>query len=77
MEHAQEVIQEYEDKASHVQQVDTPKIVTKDENKRVTMILDFKHEDGTRYYLTQWLDGKQKWVKNPDINIWGHLIQEY
>ncbi len=77
MEHVQEAIEEYEDKVSHARRVDIPKIVTKDKNKHVTMILDFKYEDGICSYLARRLNGKQKWVKNPDVNIWGNLIQEY
>ncbi len=77
MEHAQEAIQEYEDQVSHTWRVDVPKIVTKDENKCVTMILDCKYEDSIISYLAQQLDGKQKWVRDLDVNVWRSLIQEY
>ncbi len=73
MGNTQEAIEEYEQRTDSVRRLDT----TKDENKRVTMILDFKYEDRACYYLAQRLDGKQRWVKDPDIEIWGHLIEDY
>ncbi len=46
---AQEAIQEYEERMSSVRRLDT----IPDENKRVTMVLDFKYEDRACYYLAQ------------------------
>ncbi len=77
MGNAQEAIEEYEQRISNARRINVAKIVTPDENKRVTMILDFKYENQCCYYLTQQKDGKQKWVKDPDVNIWGELIKEY
>ncbi len=62
---------------SKTRRVDLAKIVTPDNNKCITMILDFKYEDRACCYLTQRLDGKQKWVREPDMNIWGPLIEDY
>ncbi len=77
MGNAQEAIEEYEQRMSDARRVDIAKIVTPDKNKCVTMILNFKYEDHACCYLAQWLDGKQKWVRDPDIDIWGPLIEEY
>ncbi len=41
------------------------------------MILDFKYEDRSCWYPTQHQDGKQKWVQDPDPNVWGNLIKYY
>lgn len=77
MEHAQEVIADYEAKVCSTRHMDTAKIVTKDD-KVVTMIIDHEYSDnGKVSYLAQRCDGKQKWVRNPDVNLWGHLIEEY
>ncbi len=73
MGNAQEVIEEYEQRTGSVRRLDA----TKDENKCVTMILDFKYEDHACHYLTQRLDGKQQWVKDPDVELWGHLVEDY
>ncbi len=77
MGNTQEAIEEYEKQTSDARRVDIAKIITPDENKCVTMILDFKYEDRDCCYLAQRLDGKQKWVWNPDMDIWGPLIEEY
>ncbi len=77
MGNAQEAIEEYEKRTSNVRRMDVTQIITPNENKRVTMILDFKYEDRTCCYLAQQLDGKQRWVRDPDMNIWGPLIEEY
>ncbi len=77
MGNAQEAIEEYKQRMSDARRIDITKIVTPNENKRVTIILDFKYEDCSCYYLAQCLDGKQKWVKDSDIDIWGNLIKAY
>ncbi|PBK83057.1 hypothetical protein ARMGADRAFT_1089808 [Armillaria gallica] len=52
MGNAQEAIEEYEDKVSHARRVDAPtKIITKDENKYVALIIDFKYKDSSCFYL--------------------------
>ncbi len=73
MENAQEAIEEYEQRTNSIRRLDA----IKDENKCVTMVLDFKYEDHACCYLAQRLDGKQRWVKDPDMEIWGRLIDKY
>ncbi len=41
------------------------------------MVLDFKYKDGSCFYLAQRQDGKQKWVKDPDPDVWHDIIQDY
>ncbi len=77
MGNAQEVIEEYENRNNSARRLDAPKSVTPQENKRVTMILDFKYEDQSCFYLAQRQDGKQKWVKDPDPDVWHDIIQDY
>ncbi len=75
MDNAQEAIEEYEHRASNARSLDT--VITPNPDKRVTMILDFKYEDGSCFYLAQRQDGKQKWVQDPDPDVWHDVIQDY
>lgn len=77
MEHAQEAIQDYEDKIQQAGQVNIAKIVTNNAAKAITMIFDHEYHDGIIYYKAQWQDGFQKWVKDPDNDLWKDLIEEY
>ncbi len=75
MGNAQEAIEDYENQNNSARRLDA--VETPDKNKRVTMILDFKYENQSCYYLAQRLDGKQKWVQDPDPEQWHDLILEY
>ncbi len=77
MGNAQEAIEDYENRNDSARRLDATKTVTPQENKRVTMILDFKYEDQSCFYLAQCHDGKQKWVKDPDPDVWHDVIQDY
>lgn len=77
MENAQEAIQDYEDKIQQTGRVNIAKIVTKDPATAITMILNHEYHGSIVYYKAQWQDGLQKWVKNPDNDLWKDLIDEY
>ncbi len=77
MGNAQEAIEDYENRTNSTRRLDATKTVTPQENKRVTMILNFKYEDQSCFYLAQCQDGKQKWVKDLDPDIWHDIIQDY
>ncbi len=77
MGNAQEAIEEYEGQTRDARRVDIAKIVTPNENKCITMVLDFKYEDKACFYLAQQQDRKQKWVKDLDPEQWHDLIQDY
>ncbi len=53
MGNAQEAIEEYEQRTHDARRVDIAKTVTPDENKCVTMVLNFKYEDKSCFYLVQ------------------------
>ncbi len=77
MGNAQEAIEEYEAKKADVRKMDVNKTVTPHENKHISMILDFKYKDHSCFYLAQRIDGKQKWVRDPDPEIWKDHIYAY
>ncbi len=60
MGNAQEAIEEYEQRMCNARRVDITKIITPNENKRVTMVLNIKYEDKACFYFAQQQDGKQK-----------------
>ncbi len=73
----QEAIEEYENHNNSARRLDATKTTTPQENKCVTMILDFKYKDQSCFYLAQRQDGKQKWVKDLDPDVWHNIIQDY
>ncbi len=77
MGNAQEAIEDYENHNDSTRRLDTTKSVTPQESKRVTMVLNFRYKDGSCFYLAQREDGKQKWVKDPDPDVWHNVIQDY
>ncbi len=74
MGNAQEAIKEYEAKMADIRRIDD---TTPDPKKHVTMILDFKYKNHSCHYLVQCQDRKQKWVVDPDPEVWSDLIKEY
>ncbi len=75
MGNAQEAIEDYENCNNSARRLDA--VPTPNPDKRITMVLDFKYEDGSCFYLAQRQDGKQKWVKDPDPDVWHNVIQDY
>ncbi len=75
MGNAQEAIEEYEHRTNSARSLHV--VPTPNPDKRVAMVLDFKYEDGSCFYLAQRQDGKQKWVQDPDPDVWHDIIQDY
>ncbi|SJL18818.1 uncharacterized protein ARMOST_22419 [Armillaria ostoyae] len=60
------------------EQIATAKIVTKEPERTLAMILDHEYDNNSNVsYLAQQEDGIQKWVKNPDETLWKEFLDKY
>ena len=78
MGNAQEAIKDYEKKIQRHGRIEIIQAKSRDPAKAVTMILDHEYdEQGVISYKAQREDGYQRWIKNPDVNTWQELINDY
>ncbi len=80
MGNAQEAIEEYEAKTADVRKMDIDKTTEPNTYRTVRLIVDHLYQDSTDvWYLAQWKDGHQQWVKPPERYCfeWIKKLEEY